>query len=191
MASETAAELAVAHGISWDDFERRLAAKGDRPLPRFTYLDGELELMSPTLEHERIKSNIGALIELYAFEAGIELSSAGSWTLKDQLRSAGAEPDECYILGPYEGRKRPDFVIEVVRRSGGIDKLEVYKRLGVAEVWFWIRGAIEVHVLTNNVWIQTSRSACLPALDLELLCTFLDRPSTTVAMREFRAAMRA
>ncbi|MFN9407014.1 MAG: Uma2 family endonuclease, partial [Dolichospermum sp.] len=35
-------------------------------------------------------------------------------------------------------RKRPDLVIEVVVSSGGIDKLEAYKRLQIPEVWFWM-----------------------------------------------------
>lgn len=186
---ETAQELVVVHGVSWDDYEARVHAKGDKATPRISYLDGELEVMSPTLEHERIKSNLGALLELYALERGIELSSAGSWTLKDKLRKAGAEPDECYILGPYEGRRRPDLAIEVVRRATGIDKLEIYRRLGVPEVWFWIRGAIEIHVATGNGWQRTPRSAALADLDLVLLCSFLDRASTTQAMREFRAAL--
>jgi hypothetical protein len=35
------------------------------------------------------------------------------------------------------------------------------------------------------------RSALLPALDLGLLCQFLDRRSATEAMRDFRDALRA
>ncbi|MEG4506483.1 Uma2 family endonuclease [Microcoleus sp. F6_B4] len=34
----------------------------------------------------------------------------------------------------------PDLAIEVVFTSGGIDKLQLYKRLGIPEVWFWEDG---------------------------------------------------
>ena len=184
-------EVVTIHGVSWEDLEHRLTRKGDAPLPRIAYLDGELELVSPSIEHERAKSNIGSLIEMYAVEREIEISSAGSWLLKNARRKAGAEPDECYIVGPYEDRKRPDFAIEVVKTSGGIDKLEIYRRLDVTEVWFWIRGAIEVHVLRDGAWVRAARSTFLPGLDLELLCACLDRPSTTAAIRAFRDALRA
>lgn len=179
------------HGVSWEELERRLAHKGDAPIPRIAYLDGELELVSPSIEHERAKSNIGSLIEVYAIEFDIELSSAGSWLLQDRRRKAGAEPDECSIVGPYEDRKRPDFAIEVVKTGASIDKLEVYRRLDVTEVWFWIRGAMQIHVLRDGAWEQVARSTFLPGLDLELLCSCLDRPSTTAAIRAFRDALQA
>ena len=188
-ATASADRRVLLHGVSWAELERRLARKGDAPVPRIAYLDGELELVSPSIEHERAKSNIGALVEAYAIEAGIELSSAGSWLLKNRRRRAGAEPDECYIVGPYADRKRPDFVIEVVRSAGGLDKLEIYRRLDVREVWFWIRGAIQVHVWREAAWHLVTRSPSLPGLDLELLCACLDRPSTTAAVLALRAAL--
>lgn len=88
-------------------------------------------------------------------------------------------------------RKRPDFAIEVVKTGGGIDKLEVYRRLDVTEVWFWIRGAMQIHMLRDGAWEQVARSTFLPGLDLELLCACLDRPSTTAAIRAFRDALLA
>lgn len=184
-------EIVTMRGMSWAELERFLARKGDAPVPRIAYLDGELELMSPSIEHERAKSNIGALVETYAVDAGIRLSSAGSWLLKNKRRRVGAEPDECYIAGPYEDRKRPDFAIEVIKTGGGIDKLEVYRRLDVSEVWFWKRGAVEVHVLRDDAWVQVPRSTFLPELDLVLLCACLDRPSTTEAIWAFREGLRA
>jgi Uma2 family endonuclease len=54
-----------------------------------------MELMSPSKDHERIKSFIGRLIETFALERGIELSPYGGWTLKEAPKRAGVEPDEC------------------------------------------------------------------------------------------------
>lgn len=58
---------------------------------------------------------------------GVALEGVGSWTLKDSDEERGAEPDECYLIGraPESDDDRPDFAIEVVWTSGGIDRLEV------------------------------------------------------------------
>ena len=36
--------------------------------------------------------------------------------------------------------------------SGGIDKLEVYRRLGVQEVWYWRKGRIQPYVLRGEAY---------------------------------------
>jgi Uma2 family endonuclease len=75
--------------------------------------------------------------------------------------------------------------------SGGIDKLEIYRRLGIGEVWFWKASRIEVHVLHQQRYEQTDRSSLFPDLDLELLCSFLDRPTALQAVKAFREALRS
>jgi Uma2 family endonuclease len=84
----------------------------------------------------------------------------------------------------------PHLAIEVVWTTGGIDKLEIYRRLGVGEVWFWKDGKIEVHVLRSGGYEGTERSVLFPALDLVQLCSFLDRPTALQAVRAFRDALR-
>ncbi len=182
-------EVHTRSNVSWSQLARYLAKKGERAVPRVTYLDGVLELVSPARGHEKHGAWIGALVAMYALERGIELSAYGSWTLKDELKRAGAEPDECFILGDDKGkRKRPHFAIEIQWSRKGIDKLEVYKRLGVREVWFWVSDALAVYVLKRGKFVEVERSAALPDLDLELR-SFLDRPTMTTAMREYRAAL--
>lgn len=44
---------------TWDDYERVLAMRGDRSAPRIAYLDGTIEIMSPSIFHEGIKSIVG------------------------------------------------------------------------------------------------------------------------------------
>jgi len=185
----TADHRVVMH-VPWPHYEAILALRGDVAGPRMSYLDGVLELMSPSKTHERFKSYIGGLIEAYALERGIDLSPYGSWTLKDAPREAGAEPDECYLIGPDQSRETPDLAIEVVWTSGGIDKLEIYRRLGVGEVWFWQDQLITIYVLNGGKYAPSPGSACFPGLDIALLRSFLDHPTMTQAVREFRAALR-
>jgi Uma2 family endonuclease len=185
----TADQRLVVYSVPWSHYEAQLALRGDAPVPRIAYLDGVLEQMSPSKDHERIKSYIGRLLEAYAFERGIDLSPYGAWTLRSGPREAGVEPDECYIVGDQR-KDVPELAIEVVWTSGGIDKLEIYRRLGVGEVWFWTSGQIEVNVLQGERYVRSERSGLFPGLDVALLCSFLDRPTVSQAVRAFLVALR-
>jgi len=105
-------------------------------------------------------------------------------------QQSGLEPDECYIVGD-QGKPAPDLAIEIAWTSGGLDKLEIYRRLGIAEVWFWRAGRIEVYVLRQQRHERTDRSALFPDLDVALLCSFLDRPTALQAVKAFGEALRA
>lgn len=180
----------ILHNVSWEDFEAFLAMRGDAPSPRIKYLEGELELMSPSRHHEHLKSWIGRLVETYAEVFDIEISPYGSWLLKNQPRERGAEPDECYVLGLEPLKKDvPDLAIEVVWTSGGLDELEIYRGLGVGELWWWKNERIEVFVLRGEHYVKVEHSELLPDLDLDLLLAHVDAPSLTTAKRRYRAAL--
>lgn len=57
-----------------------------------SYLDGELELMTTSEDHERITNWIARLVEAYLMELGIEYSSYGAYTQKEEVARAGLEP---------------------------------------------------------------------------------------------------
>ncbi|HYQ91776.1 MAG TPA: Uma2 family endonuclease, partial [Candidatus Competibacteraceae bacterium] len=131
------------HNISWEDYEALLAMRGEDGGLRVTYLEGELEIMTPSINHESLKKRLARLLEAYAEVMGIELEGYGSWTLKKAKKKRGVEPDECYVVGVGETPpERPDIAIEVVWTSGGMDKLEVYRDLEVPEVWIWQDNAL-------------------------------------------------
>ena len=174
-------------GATWKDYERVLAIRGDHSAPRIAYLHGTLEIMSPSRSHESLKSDIGCLVEVWCLERGVEFSTYGSWTLKIKRLKLGLEPDECYIFGPRGRAKVPDLAIEVVWTSGGLDKLDIYRPLGVREVWVWQRGKIVPHVLGRSGYKPAARSAALPGIDLAELAACIDEPSTSAAVKRFRA----
>ena len=186
----TADQRVVTYSVPWSHYEAHLALRGDAPVPRMAYLEGALELMSPSKEHERAKSYIGRLVEAYALERGVDLSPYGAWTLKSAPRQAGVEPDECYIVGSDQSKEVPDVAIDVIWTSGGIDKLEIYRRLGIGEVWFWKDGRIEIHVLRQERYELAPRSPLFPDLDVGVLCSFLDRPTAIQAVLAFRETLR-
>jgi Uma2 family endonuclease len=179
------------YGVTWPDYLRLLEIRGERSVPRLTYIEGTLEIMSPSRTHDQIKSYIGRLVEAWCLERGIEFTPYGSWTLTNEQAKRGAEADECYVFGPAPKRKpRPDLAIEVIWTSGGIDKLDVYRKLRVREIWFWKDGRILVHVLRGTRYETAAGSEALVSIDLEQLVSFLDRPTASQAIRDYRAALR-
>src|SRR5262249_9477419 len=106
---------------------------------------------------------------------------------KDEER--GAEPDECYVFGGVADPLRPDLAIEVVWTSGRIDKLRVYQKLGVREVWYWRKGEITPYVLRGRSYKAAPRSKALPEIDLGEVARMIDRPTTSQAIRDYRAAL--
>lgn len=178
----------VLRNVTWEDYERVLAMRGDAPGVRITYLQGVLELMAPSRSHETIKTRLARLLEAYAEELAIDLNGFGSWTIKREPDERGAEPDECYSVG--QPGDAPDIAIEVIWSSGGLDKLEVYRELGVREVWIWQDGELHVHARRTDGWDRRSQSEILPDIDLELLLRFLDEPSQLTAVTSLRTAIR-
>lgn len=185
-------QVVLLYDATWADYERLLEIRGEGRVPRLAYLEGVVELMVPSKEHEGDKSMIGCLVEVWCLEHGVDFMPYGSWTLGSKTANRGAEPDECYVFGKNETPpERPDLAIEVIRTSGGLDKRRIYEKLGVRELWFWRAGRFTVYVLRGSEYEERPHSELLPGLDLEQLASFLDRPTASQAMREYAAALRA
>lgn len=178
------------HGASWADYQRLLAIRGERSSPRVTYLEGTLEIMTPSRQHESIKSTLGRLVEVWCLERDLEFSAYGSWTIDAESAERGVEPDECYVFGGALEPERPDLAIEVIWTSGGLDKLDVYRKLRVREVWFWRAGRVQPYALRDERYEAVEQSELLPGLDLAELASFVERPTTSEAVRAYRAAIR-
>lgn len=170
------------------------------PGVRLAYLEGTLEIMSPSSRHEFLKKQIARLLEVYSLERAVPLNGYGSTTFRREARERGLEPDECYCYGRLLGDSRdgdaPDIALEVVLKSGGIDKLAIYAGLGVKEVWFWREvgsgdpGGFELHVLEGAGYVAVERSRLVPSLDLDLLADFVRRPDQYGAALAFRDRLR-
>jgi len=179
----------VFSGISWERylaFDRKLGQ--DRPGPRLYYFDGQLEIMSTSDEHERLKTWFGDFLADFFLESGIEIWARGQATIRQALKEAGAEPDESWCI--RKEKKYPDLVLEIALSSGGIEKLDIYKRFKVPEVWFWRRNRLEIFAVDycgNYQPVQTSR--LLPKLNVALLERCLVMRSWQQARKTFRAAL--
>jgi Uma2 family endonuclease len=197
---------------SWGTYERLLAEREERRSPRFFYDRGVLEIVSPSTEHDGVSRVIAALIELLAEEADADVFNAGSTTFKREDLSRGFEPDECFYFGGNAGRVRelvagkgnleldsgdpaPDLVVEVDITSPSLDKLPIYSRLGVTEVWRHDGGRLEILGLADDGggeevrYTEAPESAYLPGATGEAL-TRLVAEGLTLDRRIWRRRVR-
>jgi Uma2 family endonuclease len=186
--AEDPEERQIISGVSWQGYEALLNEFGDSLRYRVTYLDGVLELVSPSRRHERNKTIIGSLLEDYLKEKRISFFPLGSTTFRKEEKRGGTEPDESYCIGTE--KDFPDIAIEVVVTSGGLDKLEVYKRLGIPEVWFFKKNQIEVYNLRGESYEKLAHSEVLPNLDLAMLAQYAVATDPLEAALEFREKVR-
>ena len=170
----------ILNGIDWWQFETFLAIRGDRPGVRVTYLEGQLEIISPSQSHEMLAKMIARLLETYAVGTGLFFEGYKSMTMRNAPKQRGLEPDECYAVGA--AKESPDLAIEVIWTHGGIDKLDVYRGLGVREVWIWSEGELKAYELRRNAYVEISASVVIPGLEPSFIREFLDCESQTEAV---------
>ena len=179
----------VVCGISWERylaFDKKLG--DDRPGPRLYYLEGELEITTTSNEHERLKEWIGGLLDIYFEETQAEIVPRGQATMRLALKEAGAEPDKSWCIG--EEKEFPDLVLEIALTSGGIRKLDVYRRFNVPEVWFWRRTKLEIFALASSGNYEPMRaSRLLSGLNVALLEQCMGMSSWKAARRSFREGL--
>ena len=178
-------------GLTWREF-KVVEQLLDQPGYRISFLDGTLEIhQMPGELHETIKKRIAALLEIYLLMAGFDFKPTGSMTLENEASSVKREADESYMLTPNS--KRPDLAIEIVFSSGGIDKLEAYKRLKIAEVWFWEDGVLELYHLRdrNNeaFYEKINVSKAVAEIDLDLFCRCILMDNHVEAIKTFQRAL--
>ncbi|WP_035987527.1 Uma2 family endonuclease [Leptolyngbya sp. KIOST-1] len=190
-------ERRVLSRVSWPQYEALLADMGDGSAYRVHFLDGVLEILAPSRNHESSKTRIGDLLLIYFLETGTEYFPMGSTTLKKPENQAGGEPDESYCIGT--DKEFPDLAIEVIVTSGSINRLELYRRLGVREVWFWQKNHLYLYHQREETPGQFGETAgyepiqnseVLPDLDLALLTRCLQKPNPLAAAKAFRQELK-
>lgn len=164
------------HDITWEQLEQ-LDIILEHTGSRLTYIDGIVEIMAPPSEaHESPKKTVGDLVGVFLRERDIRFYSKGSETQGKKKDGARIEPDESYSIG--SNKTIPDLAIEIYSRSanevtvtsGGINKLAIYARLQIPEVWFWEDGTIEVYCLRENeLYEKVLQSELIPDIDIELV----------------------
>jgi Uma2 family endonuclease len=194
----------VLHHVSWGTFEKLLDEIGETHL-RATYINGDLEFMSISFEHDNYGRWIGRLIFFVALEMNVPIRSGGSTTLKESLREVALEPDECFWTKhekSMRNKKRwrshtdppPDLAVEVDISTSWLDRLAIYAALKVPEVWRYDGEKLRVLILgADGTYRERSKSLSFPALPLDELARFIakvDGAEETALIQEFTAWLR-
>ena len=74
-------EKITLYGVTWEQYDTLVSMFMDKfPGLRMTYLEGTLEIIDTSSEHERLKTIIARLLEMYAVEKRITLNGYGNTT---------------------------------------------------------------------------------------------------------------
>jgi len=94
--------------VSWETYERLLAEHEGNGSVRFTYNQGQLKILVPSVEHETLTSNIET-VELFADEMELDFIRTRSTTFRREDLEKGFEPDSSFYFQNAErvrGNKR-------------------------------------------------------------------------------------
>jgi Uma2 family endonuclease len=158
-------------GATWEDYQ---SFNSEEYLGyRVSYFQGEIEIVSPGLNHEIIASVIDRLILAYCDKYNL-LEFPFRQTRLEVSNQAGREPDVAYS---FQTRKaQPDLVVEVIFSSGNLDDLKAsYKSIGIPELWIWKKNRITFYLLINNEYQEAEFSKILPKIEANYLIKFINR----------------
>ena len=116
--------------------------------------DGIAVFMAPSSAHEFTTDDMRQLIEALCLSSGLAVVSMRSTTAQTEDRNQSMDPDESFLIGERaarflriqssEGReaaladlgtKPPDLAVEVEHTHYDPKKVEVYRAVGVRELW--------------------------------------------------------
>ena len=173
----------IFYHLDWAAYQQILQAIGEDNHHHFNYNCGTLEITMPLEEHEFYRELIGLFIRILVVELGLKIKSMGSTILTRQDLDRGAEPDNAYYIQNHAqvvGKKinlsqdpPPDLVVEVDITHTDINKLELYARLGVPELWRFNGQIWRIYHLENNSYQEVELSPTFPLVPKSKLYEFL------------------
>lgn len=193
-------------GVDWSTYTLLLRAFSRHPGFRLAYDRGELEIMSPSFEHDDDSDVLGDFVVILADELNLPLKRGGSVTMRRKARQRGIEADRCFwianahhMAGVRQLNLRrdppPDLAIEVDVSHSSLNRLPMFAKLRVPEVWRVDDDEIIFYVLgANRQYTTATHSLSFPILTPADLLPFLQQArqagDETVVMRQFRAWVR-
>jgi Uma2 family endonuclease len=186
--------------VGWEEYERLLEELGESNRVRVSYNQGRLEIMTLSPIHEMYKDLILMIVRITADLTASELETRGSTTFKETSFAQGAEPDTCFYVqnaSQVIGLRKidlsvappPDVVVEIDIGHESPRKPEIYRNLGVPEVWRYDEERLQMLTLTAEGYVETPVSQAFPSLTAEALTRFLEQSKTagqSATLRAFR-----
>ncbi|MBI1913372.1 MAG: Uma2 family endonuclease [Planctomycetes bacterium] len=187
------------HCISWDEYVALGEILKDRPALRMTYDRGNLEFMTTSPEHERLKKRLSRVLEALAEEFGREIATAGNMTFRREDLDRGLEPDDCFWIA-HEAQVRtrqdwdptrdppPDLILEIEISRSALNRLGIYAALRVPEVWRCDGERFHIHVLqSTGEYQEVEASPTFPGIPVAEIIPFLQENETRGYLGMIRA----
>lgn len=185
--------------VGWKTY-RALRDEAENRHVRMTYDQGNLEMMSPSKQHERLAYLLGRLIDVWTEERGLAVQSCRTTTFRRDDQRRALEPDNCYYIR-HETQVRhreqldlsvdppPDLAVEIDVASPSMNRMLIYAALGVPEVWRWRQERIDVYALQGDRYELQSASGALPGFPIDEAAAALERrleSDDNALVRDFR-----
>lgn len=182
----------VLRHVSWATYERLLADDEERRVPRMTYDQGVLELVTPSKAHDLDAATTTRIVDIVSASLGIPVQSTSTTTYRRQDLERGFEADasfyvqnEARVRGSREADLRidppPDLVLEIETSRTALNKLNLFASMGIPEVWRCDGERVTIHILDQDVYRESASSLALPVLTSETLTRFLHMSRTMLS----------
>ena len=161
-------------GADWLDYQN--FDSQEYPGYRVSYFNGEITIVSPGRNHERIAAVINRLIIAYCEKYKLQDFPFGQTRL-NVWGQAGREPDLAYAFG--SDKDLPDLVVEVIVSSGDIEILKSsYKNIGISELWIWKDNVMTFYTLESDSYNVVETSNILTTIRSQTLVKYVNRGLT-------------
>jgi Uma2 family endonuclease len=177
-------ESVVLPHVSWETYERLLADDEERRVPRMTYDQGVLEVVTPSMPHAEDADTIAAIVRIVTAQLGIPIRSAAATTFHRKDLERGFEADASFYVQSEErmrGKREvdlavdppPDLVLEMEISRSALDKLRLFTSMGISEVWRCDGERVKIFVREGDHYRESATSRALPLLSGEVLTRFM------------------
>lgn len=198
-------QYAVLEDVDWTTYTRLLRAFEHRRRYRFTYDRGTLVIMTLSHQHEHSSHLLGRFVIVLTEELGLPVDGGKSTTFRRRRLKRGLEADECYWIAheaQVRGKARinlrtdppPDLALEIVITHHPLDRMTIYAKLKVPEVWQSDGKTVTFHVLgSDGQYCVAPRSLAFPGLspgDLSRFMAQCGQVEENTIVREFRLWVR-
>lgn len=174
----------ILHNVSWQTYQALLADMGEHRAARLAYNHGILEIKMPSKLHELINRLLERIITTLTEELGMSVLSLGSTTFEREEAEQGVEPDSCFYIQNAERvnleddaplNLPPDLVVEVDITSSSRSRLQIYKIMGVPEIWRYNRQGFAILQLYGSEYVECESSLTFPKISAEFLKVLIEQ----------------
>ena len=161
-------------GANWLDYQN--FDSQEYPGYRVSYSNGEITIVSPGRNHERIAAVINRLIIAYCEKYELQDFPFGQTRL-NVWGQTGRESDLAYAFD--SDKDLSDLVVEVIFSSGDIETLKSsYKNIGIGELWIWKENKMTFYSLEGEDYTTVQASKILTTIKSESFVQYVNRGLT-------------